>query len=681
MKQAVCFFTLSFSFWLSAQHIATEKDIEEVVVSGNTFEQKAKEVPIPIKVIDKKQIAQSGSMRLSDILAEQTGLVLIENHGVGVQMQGMSSEYTLILLNGEPLMGRTAGTLDLSRISVNNIKRIEIIKGSSSSLYGSDALAGVINIITEDPNSNSGELKVRYGTNTTIDVGGYANWVKNKFSANVSADRYSSEGYALGDDLYNKTVSPFENYTYSARLRYKPNTHWDFSIYSRLYTENLYNQTIYEDQKVNGKTISKDFNLSPQIAWTPNDKLTSSLRFYMTSYKNDSHLKFLDTQEVFDDTFYKERYYKVENFTEYKWKPNLKFTLGAGGIYQEIEANRYNDKKTAHQFYGLAQVAYNPYSIWKILAGVRYDYNSIYGDQFNPKLATEVAVTPYLDIHASVGRGFKAPDFRQLYLNFSNSLVGYSVLGTQELEVELQKLIDQGQIDAVLINPSTIKNLKAESSWAYNAGLTLKPVKGFNVKLNAFRNDIENLIQTVVVARKVNGQSLYSYQNFDRVFTQGIEAEASLKFLRNFRLSAGYQYLEAKEKDKVNEIKAGQIYGYDDRGEVIKIKAKDYFGLPNRSKHTFNAKIFYENIKGWNFNIRGIYRGEYGFADMDGNGIINNKSEMAPGYFTMNAAIGKKFSGRYQLTIGAANLFDYKKPAYTPEFYGRLLWASFKITY
>ena len=76
-------------------------------------------------------------------------------------MQGMTGEYTLILINGEPLVGRTAGTLDLSRITVNNIKRIEII--ASSSLYGSDALAGVVNIITETATKDSGSLSLRYG--------------------------------------------------------------------------------------------------------------------------------------------------------------------------------------------------------------------------------------------------------------------------------------------------------------------------------------------------------------------------------------------------------------------------------------------------------------------------------------------------------------------------------------
>src|SRR3546814_8713767 len=107
-------------------------------------------------------------VRLDDVLVEQTGLTLVSAHGTGVQMQGFDPDYTLILLDGQPLIGRTTGTLELSRVAVGNIERIEIVKGPSSSLYGSEALAGVINIITRDPEIGArGTLSARYGSNQT----------------------------------------------------------------------------------------------------------------------------------------------------------------------------------------------------------------------------------------------------------------------------------------------------------------------------------------------------------------------------------------------------------------------------------------------------------------------------------------------------------------------------------
>merc|ERR1712224_608011 len=106
------------------------------------------------------------SIRLNDILNEQTGLVTIPDFGggEGIQLQGLDSQYTLILVDGVPLVGRSAGTLDISRVTVGNIKQIEVVKGASSSLYGNDALGGVINIITEQPKYGlKGNINYRAG--------------------------------------------------------------------------------------------------------------------------------------------------------------------------------------------------------------------------------------------------------------------------------------------------------------------------------------------------------------------------------------------------------------------------------------------------------------------------------------------------------------------------------------
>ena len=104
---------------------------------------------------------------------EQTGLITVPDFGggEGIQLQGLDSQYTLILVDGVPLVGRSAGTLDLGRITVGNIKQIEIVKGASSSLYGSDALGGVINIITETiKNGFNGHVNYRLGSFDSHDL-------------------------------------------------------------------------------------------------------------------------------------------------------------------------------------------------------------------------------------------------------------------------------------------------------------------------------------------------------------------------------------------------------------------------------------------------------------------------------------------------------------------------------
>ena len=185
------------------------QSLDNVVVTATRTPRLMGNVAIPVSVINAKTLYQAGSLRLNDILAEQTGINIVDNFGKGVQVQGLSSEYTLILVDGEPLIGRTGGVLDLSRISVRNIRKIEIVKGPSSSLYGSEAMGGVINIITDGSGVNKSDFGLRYGRFNTLD-GSYnfsRRFKKTDVTASVNYNR--SAGYSLKPNQQQKTVEPF----------------------------------------------------------------------------------------------------------------------------------------------------------------------------------------------------------------------------------------------------------------------------------------------------------------------------------------------------------------------------------------------------------------------------------------------------------------------------------------
>src|SRR5690606_16986923 len=114
---------------------------------------KAENAAMPVTIITRREIELMGSRRLDEIMKEQTGVAVVNDiasgsRAIGVQVQGFSSNYVMVLIDGQPMLGRNNGNFDLSRISVTNVERIEMIKGASSCLYGSDALGGAINIIT-----------------------------------------------------------------------------------------------------------------------------------------------------------------------------------------------------------------------------------------------------------------------------------------------------------------------------------------------------------------------------------------------------------------------------------------------------------------------------------------------------------------------------------------------------
>lgn len=192
LNRCFCFGFLVCSGLVFAQEkqtIDTVKvnQLNEVVVTATRTERKLSSLPLPTSIITSDAILRAGVTRLNEILAEQTGLITIPDFGgvEGIQVQGLDAAYTLIMVDGVPLVGRSAGTLDLSRISVGNIERIEIVKGASSSLYGSEALAGVINITTKKPKKDnlSGNVSYRYATFNTNDANADFVWKKKKFRA------------------------------------------------------------------------------------------------------------------------------------------------------------------------------------------------------------------------------------------------------------------------------------------------------------------------------------------------------------------------------------------------------------------------------------------------------------------------------------------------------------------
>ncbi len=673
-------------FCARGQDTLATQHLQEVVVTATRSERALAELPVPVTVIPGQQIKSMGSLRLSEVLGEQTGLAIISDHGTGIQMQGFSPEYTLILVDGEPLIGRTSGTLELNRIAVGNIKQIEIMKGPSSGLYGSEALAGVVNIITERPNGTSGALSSRYGTNNTFDAAGTVNYQRNELGVYGFVNRYHTDGYDLSPDTEGNTVSPFTNYTFQTRVTWDVSTRTKFSFSGRSFREDQESVTNLGTQDnpvlLDGTGTVKDWNLNPVVTHNFSGKLKTTFRFYGSSYGTNSKLSYQDDGSLYDESYFDQVFVRPEIQAEYFFNSRNTVTAGAGRIWESVEATRYDDKIKYQTSYAYAQYEWQPLKKLNLLAGGRYDDHSAYGAQLSPKFALQYDVLSWLSVRGSFGVGFKAPDFRQLYLNFTNSTVGYSVFGSKALAAGIQQLEEQGEIDEILADPSTFGDIKAETSSAYNVGVKIQPGKRTTAQVNIFRNDIKDLIDTKAVARKTNGQQVFSYYNIAEVFTQGIEADVNHVVSRDLNVSLGYQFLLAKDKAVVDQLEAGNVYARDPATNATRRVSPDqYGGLFNRSRHMANARLFYENKNnGWSSSLRVIYRGRYGFADSNNNVILDSDNEYVDGYITCNLTVAKTFRKLFTLQAGCDNLFGYRDESHIPSLAGRLIWARLAFT-
>ncbi len=688
MKYSLTFLSMMFFSRIYAQVLGVPDSLksmhlEEVVITATRTEKLVSAVPMPVTIISQQQIRQMGSLRLHEILQEQTGLAIVTDHGQGIQMQGFNPDYTLILIDGEPLIGRTAGTLELSRIAVGNIKQIEIVKGPSSSLYGSEALAGVVNIITENPKNTSGRLSSRYGANQTFDLTGSLNLKKEKLGFYAFANRYSTAGYDFTPQTFGRTVEPFYNYTFQSKINYDFSQNLKLKISGRYFAENQdanfnlgTNQT---PDLVSGEGKVRDVNFNPTLDWLVSQKLKTQFRYYHSQYETNSELRYISDNQMYDKTFFKQIFQRPEVQTIYFLNEKNIFTVGLGHIQESVAATRYEGTKRFSTNYAFFQYEFLQIKNLNLILGGRYDAHSVYGSQFSPKVSAQYQLNEKVALRTSVGVGFKAPDFRQLYLNFTNAVAGYSVFGTQELTLALEKLQSQNQIAEILLAPSQIGNLKAESSTAYNLGLKFTPSEKLTWNINIFRNDVSNLIESQVVARRTTGQNVFSYRNLRSIYTQGFESDANYKINEHFSLSVGYQYLIAKDKDVVERIRNGEIFRRDPQTLITaRVKESEYGGLMNRSRSMANLKLFYENqVKGISASVRGIYRSRFGFGDTNGNLILDTDNEYVKGFVTWNVALAKDFwNNKARLQIGVDNLLNYRNEVRMPNIAGRLWWVS-----
>jgi len=669
--------------------VLTEKieELEEVVVTATRTSRAIDNVPMPVSIVGQGEIERIGSVRLDDVLREQTGLMITSDHGSGLQMQGLNSDYILFLIDGEPIIGRTAGTLDLRRLAVDNVERVEIIKGPSSSLYGSEAMAGVVNIITKDPARGlEGSVHGQLRSFNTLELGANAGYSSERLKASAFVNRLNTAGYDLNEENVSMTAPPFEAWTFNPKISYQFSEKIKFSLNVRFYTEAQENQTdINGDQgtfRVEEDAARQDWNLMPTLQIALNEDHHFQLRNYTTGYETQTILTRQDDGQQYDRNDFDQLFNRTEIQYDYYISEEKILTAGIGHTLETVEATRYDDVNSFNAGYGFLQYQWTPGRRFNLIAGARFDAHSEYSSRFSPKLAVGYTFNNKLKAQASFGGGYKAPDFRQLLLNFTNPVAGYTVIGSTILEERLEELEREGQLQAILIDPSRAGDIRAESSLGYNLGFTYQPLQQLRGEINFFRNEISNLIDTTPVARKTNGQNVFSYFNFDEVVTQGAEINVTYEILKNVELSAGYQYLDSRNLEDVERIRDGEVFRRDPATNLTEgVSLSDYGGLPNRSRHSGNAKVYYVNQSAnLDVAIRAIYRGKWGLGDSNGNGIIDTDAEYADGYLLLNLGITKRFSDWLNIEGGINNIMNTTN-ANEPSVPGRTWYTGVRISF
>ena len=665
LRRPLLLSALALCVWLAAPAAAqstytvidTTKAIElqPVVVTATRSVRMLEDVPVPTQLITAEEAALQGAVRLTDLLQSQTGLNVVQDFsGSGLQVQGLDADYTLVLIDGEPVIGRTAGTLDLERLSIGDVERIEVVRGPSSSLYGSEALAGVVNLITRTPDDDfAASARMRYGTHRTLDTSVHLEGAGERVSGSVFVNRYSSDGYQLTPGNVAPTVPAFTDYTVSSRLRAEASPKTELGLSFRLAQQDQESPSAIfnEDRTItplDREARRTDWSLAPRVTFRPSTGRTLRLNGYAARFGTDETLTEASGAAFYTSSF-DQQYLKAEALFDALLSDHHFTTVGAGGITESVEADRFAGGLTRfNTFFAFAQHEWAPSFRFDVIGSLRLDAHSEYGTQLSPKVAAQWRATDRLSLRSSVGTGFKAPDFRQLYLDFLNAEAGgYRVLGTIGIQESLAQLRAQGVIAQELIDPSDLRPLEPETSLALNAGLGYRLSERFAFDVNLFRNTVDDLIETVVAAVQTNGQQVFTYTNLREIYTQGLEAEVDLKPVGPVTVTAGYQYLDARETER-------------DRR------------LGNRSRHSGRLHVRYDvESLGLTALVRAVYRGSYLFAFASDTFVDD--------YTLWNVALTKRLGDFGTVQAGVDNLLDTTQPLRVPSLSGRLWFAGLTL--
>ncbi|RZF61351.1 TonB-dependent receptor [Sphingobacterium corticibacterium] len=670
--------------------------IEEVAVQGKQVAVdnlvKAENAAMPVTVITRREIELMGSRRLDEIMKEQTGVAVVNDiasgsRAIGVQVQGFSSNYVMVLIDGQPMLGRNNGNFDLSRISVTNVERIEMIKGASSCLYGSDALGGAINIITRNgaitPQAHASLL---YGSLNTVDATAEAEtpFANQRGSVVVSGNYYKTDGFNT-DSKYmigGTTIPPYRNYSFQGRARYRLSRDGTLGVTARYTEGNSEMMNIWSDEWINkDKQTDRDLNLSASYDHNFTNGVRSMSRYYFTRYENEMQANWINQNALIGAEKFGQQAHRLEQQFAYAPIHSVQLTGGIGGSLELMDNKDLGQERNLNTVFAYLQTEWQALARLRTTTGLRYDHTNVYHGRVSPSLGLQYNLSEAWLMKAGIGAGFKAPDYKMRYQVFYNPAANYMVVGTDQVREVMEALDRNGELsfqNSYMLN-LTAGNLKAENSLSTNVGFVWNPHGRLRAEASVFYHRIANQINAVAVGNGTTIGQIFTYRNLPRAANKGFELSMAYHPLENLNLSVGYQYLIAKDLSVLDSIRAGN-YPYNQMinnpitGESRPVKENDYWGIEDRSRHMINLKATYE-YRPWNttFNLRANIRGRYPFQEINGNQFIDEYDAFVPDHTLLNLTVKKRvWKNKLTVRLIADNLLGFTH-RYMPGQPGRVI--------
>jgi len=550
--------------------------MEEVVVTGTGTQHRLKDAPVQTEVITRRELEQYGGRSIEDILSGLTASFAFNEGDMGSQMQmnGLGNSYILILVDGKRLHGDVGGENDLGLIDPRNIERIEIVKGASSALYGSDAIAGVINIITKKHNEAlMVENTTRFGSNFDIrqhngvalglgKVKSYTNFqLQHTDGWQNTSTEDPSQTEVLITDSKNKTVNEYTNWQVAEHLTYEPIKGLEFYADGSIYRKRIYRPS-GEHKGVDKKFYDLRYNNASAAVggrWRMNadDYVTLDIDWNRHAYYYDFTAFTLTEGEVYGQQTHYFPYYPGQSqlqSDQRRMMAHLKAVfalpkenrLSAGFEYRydwldapyRVEGGRATDNTEA--LYVQDEWSLIPWL--NLTGGLRLNRNEQFGFYLTPKISAMIKVHD-LRLRATWSQGFKSPTPKELHYRYVRDMNGtYLYMGNTSLRPQMSNYFSFGP----------------EYTWG-----------GLTASVTGYYNKVDKMIVLVTIPNSLVPGDLYAqymplktrqYKNMESAETWGIDVNLRYRINKEWTIGGAYSYLDTdarvydSEKEQLQKV-------------------------------------------------------------------------------------------------------------------------------
>nr|WP_239559241.1 TonB-dependent receptor [Sporohalobacter salinus] len=480
--------------------------LDELVVIASKHPEKLSEAPVSVEVIDEKDISKKNAQNVADLLRDVSSVNISDHGGPAgqktISIRGSDSSQVLVLIDGQPINSRQNGQVDLGQLPIDQIKKIEVLKGPASSLYGANALGGVVDITTksgsEQPITN---VETNFGSFKTREMNLTHMGSVGDLRYNISAFKKKTDGHRENSWVDQDKVF--------IKFNYRLDDYSDLSLSLKYNDSEKGSPGPSNSPSLNAEQNDEDMNVNLQ--WKrQTENRDQNLNVYYNQHEN-----IYENPDLFEYSNHEtEKSGFIFGQTNY-YQNNI-LTYGVDINKNEIDSNENGE----HDFLNKSifiQDEWEFISPLKFNFGGRYDDHEKFGTEFSPRLGAVYTISSNLNFHTSIGEAYRAPTFNELYWPY----------------------MDYGSYGIYEGNP----DLDPETATAYETGLRYsdEDLKG---EINLFKKDVDDLIKFDQGSDGVNRP-----YNVNSAEITGVELILSKKLTSNYSTDFNYTYLDARNEE------------------------------------------------------------------------------------------------------------------------------------